>query len=167
MTLLRVLAGVALAVLGTLSLGALRLPAAPDLFLLPVADGARRGESTRAMLAGLLAGLLEDALTNPPRLLGLHAFSKVLLGYLLSTIGARTLVEKPLAVGGLLSGAVFVEASVTSLLLLVLRGEGTLPLSFGLVARAASTGAVGALLYAASRIPWRARWAAHRRRRLS
>ena len=107
---LRVALGLALAVLATLALGALRFPAPPDFFLLVVADMARGGAAVPAMLAGLPAGLLEDALQGPSRLLGLHAFTKILVGYLLATMGARTVVEKPLAVGGLLAGAVLVEA---------------------------------------------------------
>ena len=62
------------------------------------------------MLAGLLAGLLEDLVSVPGRLLGLHAFTKVLIGYLLATIAARTVIEKPAAVGGLLAGAVLTES---------------------------------------------------------
>ena len=108
---LRVAVGLSLAVLATLALGALHIPAPPDFFLLVVADMARGGAAVPAMLAGLPAGLLQDGLFGPGRLLGLHAFSKILVGYLLATVGARTVVEKPVAVGGLLTGAVLVEAA--------------------------------------------------------
>src|ERR1039458_10764760 len=87
------------------------MPAPPDFFLLVVADMARGGAAVPAMLAGLPAGLLQDGLFAPGRLLGLHAFSKILIGYLLATVGGRTVVEKPVAVGGLLMGAVLVEAA--------------------------------------------------------
>lgn len=166
MKALRVGIGLVLSVLGTLGLGALRLTAAPDLFLLPVADAARGGTPIPAMLVGLVAGLAEDALTLSGRLYGLHAFTKILLGYLLATIGARTIVEKPLAVGGLLSGAVVLDGILVFVLLTILRGQlyPPDPLSLGL--RAILTGLLGSALHAATLVPWRARFLARRRRRL-
>jgi rod shape-determining protein MreD len=143
------------------------VPFSPDLFLYPVADAARGGVSVFAMLAGLVAGLAEDALTVPGRLLGLHAFAKVLIGYFLATIGARTVVEKPLAVGVLLGGAVVLESGVLLLLLWILRGEPLAPDPGALAVRAVVTGLVGMLLHYASRVPWRARREARRRRRLT
>jgi rod shape-determining protein MreD len=119
------------------------------------------------MLAGLVAGLTEDALSLPARLLGLHAFAKILIGYLLATLGARTVVEKPISVGLLLSGTVVLESAVLLVLLWLLRGEPLLPQASALVARAVLTGVLGGLLHHASRIPWRARREARRRRRLS
>jgi rod shape-determining protein MreD len=163
----RVALGLGLAVLATLALGALRVPAPPDFFLLVVADMARGGAVVPAMLAGLPAGLLEDGLQGPRALLGLHAFTKVLTGYLLATIGARTIVEKPLAVGGLLGGAVLAEAATLTFLLWVLKGELLLPAPWILLARAVSTGLLGGVLHAASRVPWRQRREARRRIRLN
>ncbi len=167
MKALRVAAGLALAVLAMLALGALRVPAPPDLFLLVVADMARGGAVVPAMLAGVPAGLLEDALQGPHGLLGLHAFSKILVGYLLATIGSRTIVEKPLAVGGLLAGAVLFEALVLTLLLWILKGELLPPAFLLLLLRAAATGVTGGALHAASRVPWRQRREARRRVRLT
>ncbi len=167
MRTLRIAVGLALAVLATLALGALHVPAPPDFFLLVVADMARGGAAVPALLAGLPAGLLEDALTGPAHLLGLHAFTKILMGYLLATIGSRTIVEKPLAVGGLLAGAVLVEAGVLTFLLWVLRGQLLAPAPWPLLARALSTGLVGGALYAASRVPWRQRRETRRRMRLT
>src|SRR5436190_1704456 len=109
--------GVALAALGTLLLGLLRLSVAPDLFLLPVASAAQRGAPILAMFVALAGGLVEDQLFDPGRLLGLHAFAKVLVAYLLGTIGVRMVVEKPLAIGGLLAGAVVLENLALLLLL--------------------------------------------------
>ena len=51
MKTLRLAIGLGLAVLGTLGLGAANLPAAPDFFLLPVADSARGGAPVLAMVA--------------------------------------------------------------------------------------------------------------------
>jgi len=165
--ILRVAVGLSLAVLATLALGALNLPAPPDFFLLVVADMARGGAAVPAMLVGLPAGLLQDGLSSPGRLLGLHAFSKILIGYLLATVGARTVVEKPLAVGGLLTGAVLVEAATLTFLIWVLRGDFLPPAPWPLAARALATGVLGGLLYAASRVPWKQRREARRRVRLN
>lgn len=167
MKALRVAIGLALAVLATLALGALRVPFPPDFFLLVVADLARGGAAVPAMLGGLPAGLLEDALAGPGRLLGLHAFTKILVGYLLATIGARTIVEKPLAVGGLLAGAVLAEAATLTFLLWVLKGEVLAPAPWLLLGRALSTGLMGGALHAASRVPWRQRRDARKRMRLT
>jgi rod shape-determining protein MreD len=163
----RVAIGLALAVLATLAFGALRIPAPPDFFLLVVADLARGGAVVPAMLAGVPAGLLEDALQGPQRLLGLNAFAKILVGYLLATIGSRTIVEKPLAVGGLLGGAVLAEAATLTFLLWVLRGEVLTPAPWLLLGRAVTTGLVGGALHAASRVPWRQRHEARKRMRLN
>lgn len=164
---LRVAIGLSLAVLATLALGALHVPAPPDFLLLVVADLARGGAAVPAMLVGVPAGLLEDTLFAPGRLLGLHAFSKILIGYLLATLGARTVVEKPVAVGGLLAGAVLVEAATLTVLVWILKGEFLPPAPLQLAARAATTGFLGGLLYAASRVPWRQRREARRRVRLT
>jgi rod shape-determining protein MreD len=167
MRALRLGIGLALAVLATLALGALRIPAPPDFFLLVVADLARGGAVVPAMLGGLPAGLLEDALAGPGRLLGLHAFTKILIGYLLATIGSRTIVEKPLAVGGLLAGAVLAEGATLTFLIWFLRGEVLAPAPWLLLGRALSTGLVGGALHAALRVPWRQRREARRRMRLT
>ena len=118
------------------------------------------------MFAGVPAGLLEDALEGPHGLLGLHAFTKILVGYLLATIGSRTVVEKPLAVGGLLAGAVLVEAATLTFLLWILRGEALMPAPLLVLARAATTGLLAGALQAVSRVPWRERREARRRMRL-
>jgi rod shape-determining protein MreD len=165
-TWLRLAAGLSLSTLGTLGLGALGVPAAPDLFLLPVADAARRSGAPLAMIAGLLAGLLEDLVSVPGRLLGLHAFTKVLAGYLLAAVAARTVVEKPVSVGGLLAGTVLVESLALVLLLWILRGEAVVPPPLVLLSRAAATGLLAGALQAAQRVPWRERRAARRRMKL-
>lgn len=164
---LRLVAGLVLAVAGTLTLGLVPLSGKPDLFLVAVADAARGGAPVLAMTAGLVAGLLEDTLTNPDRLLGLHAFSKVLVGYLVAMLGSRTVVEKPIAVGGLVAGAALLETGIVVGLVWVLRGALLLPAPGPLAVGAVATGLVGAGIQALSLVPWRARREARRRRRLS
>jgi rod shape-determining protein MreD len=157
-------AGLALAALGTLVLGALRVPQAPDLFLLPVAASARQGGSIRAMFTGLAAGFLQDAFAVPARLYGLNAFSKVLVGYLLAAVCARTLIERPALAGALLGIAAFVDTAVVTWLLWVVRGELLVPSPGALAVRIGATAVVGAALHALARQPWKERWAARRRR---
>ena len=164
---LRLLGGLVGAVLGTFALGAAAIPISPDLFLLLVADNTRGGTVYRAMLTGLAAGFLEDLLRTPPRLLGLHVFTKVLLGYLLATAQARFVVERPSWVAGLLAGAVLVESLTLSVLLSVFRGERLLWGGREAVIRALLTAAAGAAVAALLRIPWRERLAARRRRRIA
>ena len=159
--------GVVLAALFTLLLGVLRLPHPPDLFLLPVASVSRRGRAIPAMLTGLLAGLAQDALTSPVRLLGLNAFSKILLAYLMAAIGARALVEKPVMFGLLAWAAVALDGLVLTGLVWVLRGELLLPDPLSITLRAAGTGVLAALLQAAVRYPWKEARAARRRRKLA
>lgn len=159
--------GVALAALFTLLLGVLRLPHPPDLFLLPVGSVARRGRAIPAMFAGLLAGLVQDALTSPVRLLGLNAFSKVLLAYLMAAIGARALVEKPVMFGLLAWAAVVLDGLILTGLVWVLRGELLLPDPLAVTLRAAGTGVLAALLQAGVRYPWKEARAARRRRKLA
>lgn len=163
---LRVAISLSLAALATLALGALHVPAPPDFFLLVVADLARGGAAVPAMLAGIPAGLLEDALLSPGRLLGLHVFSKILVAYLLATVGARMVIEKPVAVGGLLAGAVLVETATLTFLMWVLKGDFLPPSPWPLAARALATGVLAAGLHAASRVPWKLRREARRRVRM-
>ncbi len=166
MSSVRLAVGLALSLLGTLAFGAIGLRAAPDLLMLPVGDAALRGRAPLAMLAGLLAGLLEDLVSVPGRLLGLHAFTKILLGYLLASVAARTVVSKPAAVGALLGVAVLLESVALVLLLWILRGEMLLPSPLLVLARAAGTAIVASALQAAARHPWRERHEARRRMRL-
>jgi rod shape-determining protein MreD len=162
----RLAVGLVLSLLGTLGFGAIGLRVAPDFLMLPVGDAALRGRAPLAMLAGLLSGILEDLVSVPGRLLGLHAFTKILLGYLLASVAARMVVVKPAAVGALLGAAVLVESIALVLLLWILRGEVLLPSPLLVLARAAGTGIVAAALQAATRHPWRERHEARRRTRL-
>ncbi len=165
-TVLRFPLGLVLAVAATIGTGALRIPAGPDFFLFAVAAVSRSGRPVPAMLAGLAAGLVEDSLRSAPRLLGLHAFTKIVLGYLLAELAARFTVGRPTAAGAVLGAAVLVESGLVSLLLLFLQGDLALSEPLPLLLRVTTTAAGGAALLAASRVPWQARFAPRRRRSL-
>ena len=162
---LRFPAGLLLAVAATVGAGAMRLPASPDFFLFAVAAVSRCGRPVPAMFAGLAAGLFEDSLVSAPRLLGLHAFTKVVLGYLLAELASRASVESPPAAGAILGAAVLVESGLVALLLWFLQGELGLAEPVPLLLRVTATAVVGALLVVAARVPWKARMASRRRRR--
>lgn len=163
--LLKFPAGIALAVAATVGWSALGLRAGPDFLLVPVASVARTGHPVPAILAGLLAGLLEDVLRNPPRLLGLHAFGKIVVGYVLAALAARAVVEKPASAGGVLGAAVLLEGGILSLLLWFLHGELLVEEPLPLVVRIVSTGLLGSAVLVIARVPWAARRQARRRRR--
>ena len=94
----------------------------------------------------------------PGRLLGLHAFTKILVGYLLATIAARTVVEKPAAIGGLLAAAVVLESLAPRPSSSGSSGARRSSPSPVLVAsRAVATGLLAMALDAAARYPWRER----------
>ncbi len=149
--------GLALAALSTLGLGAIRVPIGPDFFLLVVAASARGGSVVRAMVVGAFAGLIEDGLHNAPRLLGLHAFSKILIGYLLATIAMHAIVERPPAIATLLFGAAVLDGAIVFLLVWVLRGEPIPFATFEVLMCALLTGLLGMALRAAAELPWRSR----------
>lgn len=157
--------GLLLATAGTLAAGTLSLRVSADLFLIPVAAAARPGTPVAAMLTGLAAGLLQDAVSAPGRLFGLNAFAKVLVGYVLANIGARIVVAKPVSVGLLLWATCLGEALVVAGLCWVLRGELLAPAPVPLAVRALLTGVLGGAIHAAVRFPWAERWRLHRRRR--
>ena len=164
---LRVAIGLSLAVLATLALGALHVPAPRTSSSSSSRTWPRAAPPCPRCSSVFRPAFSRTLLLAPGRLLGLHAFSKILVGYLLATLGARTVVEKPLAVGGLLAGAVLVEAATLTFLVWVLKGDFLPPAPWLLLARAATTGLFGGLLYAASRVPWKQRREARRRVRLT
>lgn len=151
---LKLVAGLAAALFGTVAFGGTRIPVGPDLFLFPVAFAARGGHPIRAMFTGLLAGLLEDSLVTPPRLLGLNAFSKILVGYLLATIESRVIIERPAAIGALLAGSVAVQSLLVATLLWFLRGEFFAPPVAEIALRSLVTGLLAVFLMAVTRLPW-------------
>jgi rod shape-determining protein MreD len=66
---------------------------APDGFLILVVYYAVTRPQIPAMLIGTVAGLTEDSLSAP---LGVHAFTKTTLGYVVAGLGSRFLLNQPL-----------------------------------------------------------------------
>ena len=72
-----------------------------DWLLVATAIVARSGGFGRAVLTGAAAGFIEDALTES--LLGLNAFAKAGIGYLLAFVSVRVIFGGALAVGGVIA----------------------------------------------------------------
>ena len=133
-----------------------------DWLLIGTAIVARSGGFGRAVLTGAAAGLLEDALTES--LLGLNAFAKAALGYLLAFFSVRVMFAGPLAVGGVIAlYSLANDAVVAVLRSLLLDSPIVLGTPYALW-RAAATGATAGALEAAWSFPWR-EWRERRRLR--
>lgn len=134
-----------------------------DWFLLATAVVARSGGFGRAVLAGAAAGLLEDALTDES-LLGLNAFAKAAIGYLLAFAAGRIVFGGVLAVAGVIALCSLANDAVVAVLRALLLGApiilGTPDALWG----AATTGVTAGALEAAASFPWR-EWRERRRLR--
>jgi len=135
-----------------------------DWFLIATAVVARGGNFTRAVLAGASAGFLEDALGHD--LLGMNAFAKAAIGYVLAVISVRVVFGGALAVGGALAAASLANDAIVAALARLLLQAPIVLFSFDSLSRAAATGLAGGLLEAAWRFSWREWWEKRRLRRL-
>lgn len=76
------------------------------------------GNILGAIVAGVLAGFVQDAFSNAP--FGLHAFSLTVCGYVVASINARLALRGSLAFGACLGGAVIVNELVIYVLVNIL-----------------------------------------------
>jgi rod shape-determining protein MreD len=133
-----------------------------DWLLVGTAVVARSGGFGRAVLTGAAAGLLEDALTES--LLGLNAFAKAALGYLLAFFSVRVIFGGSLAVGGVIALCSLANDAVVAVLRSLLLGA---PIVLGTpyaLWRAVATGVTAGALEAAWSFPW-GEWRERRRLR--
>ena len=135
-----------------------------DFFLLATAAVARGGDFVRAVLVGGTVGLLEDALAHD--LLGMNAFAKAMLGYLLALLSMRVMFGGPWAVGGALALASLANDLIVGVLAALLLQAPIVLVSRESLWRATATGATGGLLEAARIFPWRQWWERRQLRRL-
>lgn len=135
-----------------------------DFFLLATAVVARGGDFVRAVLVGGAVGLLEDTLNH--ELIGMNAFAKAVIGYLLALLSVRLVFGGPWAVGGALAVASLVNDAIVAVLAALLLQAPIVLLSRESLWRAAATGATGSLLEAARVFPWRQWWQNRRLRKL-
>lgn len=134
-----------------------------DFFLIATAVVARGGDFVRVVLAGGALGFLEDALTQP--LLGMNAFAKAVLGYVLALLSVRVIFGGAWAVGLALAFSSLANDMIVAVLALLLLKAPVVLFSRDALWRAATTGVTAALLEGAWNFPWREWWEKRRLRR--
>jgi rod shape-determining protein MreD len=135
-----------------------------DWFLIATATVARGGDFVRAVLTGAAAGLLEDGLAN--QLIGMNAFAKAAIGYVLALVSVRVMLGGAWAVGAALALASVANDAIVAVLAFLLMQQPIVLISWESVARAAATGAAAGILETAWRFPWADWWEKRRLRRL-
>lgn len=135
-----------------------------DVFLIATAVVARGGNSVSAVLVGGGMGLLEDALSSD--LLGMNAFAKAAIGYVLALLSVRVVFGGIWAVGAALMVASLANDAIVAVLASLLLQAPIVLFSRDALWRAVATGATAALLEAGRRFPWRDWWEKRRLRRL-
>jgi rod shape-determining protein MreD len=135
-----------------------------DVLLIATALVARVGDSVTAVLVGAALGFFEDAIST--NLLGMNAFAKAALGYVLAVLSLRVMFGGIWAVGAALAAASLANDAIVALLSYLLLQAPVVLFSKEDVTRAVATGVTGALLEAARTFPWRDWWEKRRLRRL-
>lgn len=135
-----------------------------DAFLIATALVARAGDSVSAVLVGGAMGLFEDALSND--LLGMNAFAKAALGYILALLSLRVMFGGIWAVGAALAAASLANDAIVGLLSSLLLQAPLVLFTREALWRAVATGVTGAVLEAARTFGWREWWEKRRLRRL-
>ena len=131
-----------------------------DWLLVATAIVARFGGFGRAVLAGAAAGFIEDALTET--LLGMNAFAKAGIGYLLAFVSVRVIFGGALAVGGVIALCSLANDAIVAALRSLLLGAPVVLASPDALWRAVATGTTAGVMEAAWSFPWR-EWRERRR----
>lgn len=131
-----------------------------DWLLVATAIVARSGGFGRVVLTGAAAGFIEDALTES--LLGLNAFAKAGIGYLLALVSVRVIFGGALAVGGVIALCSLANDAIVAFLRSLLLGAPVVLGSPEALWRAVATGTTAGLLEAAWSFQWR-EWRERRR----
>jgi rod shape-determining protein MreD len=135
-----------------------------DVLLIATALVARGGDSVTAVLVGGTLGFFEDAISTD--LLGLNAFAKAAIGYVLALVSLRVMFGGIWAVGAALAAASLANDAIVGLLSFLLLRAPLVLFSRDDLWRAAATGVTGAVLEAARTFGWRDWWEKRRLRRL-
>lgn len=134
-----------------------------DFFLIATAAVARGGDFVRAVFAGGSVGFLEDALNHD--LLGMNAFAKAALGYVLALLSVRVVFGGAWAVGLALAFSSLANDMIVTVLALLLLKAPVVLFSRDALWRATATGATAAMLEAAWNFPWHQWWERRQLRR--
>ena len=120
-----------------------------DLFLIVVVYYSLTTEQVNAMLVGAVCGLVQDALFSP--ILGVNAFAKALLGYLIGGLSTKRLLHRAPGQLTVLGVATLLQALVLFVLQRVLGFSADLPGGRVLFVGTLGNVVLGGLLYAALR----------------
>ncbi|HEY0593444.1 MAG TPA: rod shape-determining protein MreD [Thermoanaerobaculia bacterium] len=97
------------------------------------------------IVAGVIAGLVDDAFSNT--IFGMHAFSFTLIGYLVAYVASRLVLRGTLAFGLALAGAVIVNEVVIYVLVVILTPQAVELFEQGMIVKTILTSLFGMLLY--------------------
>jgi rod shape-determining protein MreD len=114
-------------------------------YVILVAYYAMGGNVLGAIIAGVMAGLVQDAFSGA--IFGLHAFSLTICAYIVAYINARLVLRGTLAFGACLGGAVIVNELVIYILVSVLLKQRIEMFEQGLFVKAIFTTLFGMLVY--------------------
>jgi rod shape-determining protein MreD len=116
-----------------------------DLFTVLVVYYAVSRRRAGVMMVGAGAGLVQDLFTHT--LLGMNAFKKTLVGYLLGALGSMFVLSQPLPRFGVLCLATLLEALIEAGLYLVLGQHAGFPSPGELIRLGIGNGIIGTILY--------------------
>ena len=120
-----------------------------DFFLIVAVYYAMTTRQVAGMFAGLACGLIQDGLLAP--LIGLNAFAKTLIAYLVGGVGNRVELTQPIPQFLVLVGATLLQVLTFAALHLVLGLTADLPSGRDLLAETVGNGLMGASIYVALR----------------
>jgi rod shape-determining protein MreD len=98
-----------------------------------------------AIIAGVAAGLVQDAFTYAP--FGMHAFSLTVVGYAVAYLNSRLVLRGTLAFGACLAGAVIVNELVIYILVNILMKQKVEMFEQGMIVKTLFTCLFGMLVY--------------------
>ena len=116
-----------------------------DLYTVLVLYYAVSRRRVAVMFMGTTAGLVEDLLTHT--VMGMNAFKKTLVGYLMGALGSFFMLSQPLPRFGILFLATLLEALTEAGLVLVLGQHLVFPTGADLIRLGMGNGLAGILLY--------------------
>jgi len=116
-----------------------------DFFLVVAVYYAVTTDQVKGMLTGAACGLVQDALSGP--IIGLNAFSKALLGYLIGGLSTKILLHQPVPRLLVLAAATLAQVFIFFALHLVLGLPAELPAGQDLLLRTLGNVVLGAILY--------------------
>lgn len=116
-----------------------------DPYLILVVYYSMGGNVLGAIIAGVLAGFVQDAFSGA--VFGLHAFSLTVCAYAVAYVNSRLVLRGTLAFGGSLAGAVIANEMVIFLLVNILLKQKVEMFEQGLVVKTIFTTLFGMLVY--------------------